>query len=68
MPLIRFDLIKGRADKEIVDLLDAAHEAMLEAFRVPARDRYQIVQEHDASRLRIGDTGSGLRGPIRSSS
>ena len=33
---------------------------MLEAFRVPARDRYQIVQEHDASRLRIGDTGLGI--------
>ncbi|MGZ5823811.1 MAG: tautomerase family protein, partial [Hyphomicrobium sp.] len=48
MPLIRFDLIKGRTDKEIANLLDAAHEAMLEAFRVPVRDRYQIVQEHDA--------------------
>ena len=29
MPLVRFDLIKGRTDKEIADLLDAAHEAML---------------------------------------
>ena len=60
MPLVRFDLIKGRTDKEIADLLDAAHEAMLEAFRVPVRDRYQIVQEHDASRVRIEDTGLGI--------
>ena len=60
MPLIRFDLIKGRTDKEIADLLDAAHEAMLAAFHVPMRDRYQIVQEHEASRLRIEDTGLGL--------
>jgi phenylpyruvate tautomerase PptA (4-oxalocrotonate tautomerase family) len=60
MPLIRFDLIKGRTDKEIADLLDAAHEAMLEAFRVPVRDRYQIVVEHDKSRLRIEDTGLGI--------
>jgi phenylpyruvate tautomerase PptA (4-oxalocrotonate tautomerase family) len=60
MPLIRFDLIKGRTDKEIANLLDAAHEAMLEAFRVPVRDRYQIVQEHDASRVRIEDTGLGI--------
>jgi hypothetical protein len=60
MPLIRSDLIRGRSEKEIADLLDAAHEAMLEAFRVPVRDRYQIVQEHDASRLRIEDTGLGI--------
>lgn len=60
MPLIRFDLIKGRTDKEIADLLDAAHAAVLEAFRVPVRDRYQIVVEHDKSRLRIEDTGLGI--------
>jgi phenylpyruvate tautomerase PptA (4-oxalocrotonate tautomerase family) len=60
MPLIRFDLIKGRTDKEIADLLDAAHEATLAAFHVPMRDRYQIMQEHEASRLRIEDTGLGL--------
>ncbi len=33
---------------------------MLEAFRVPERDRYQIVAEHDKSRMRIEDTGLGL--------
>lgn len=60
MPLIRFDLIKGRTDKEIADLLDAAYAAVLEAFRVPVRDRYQIVVEHDKSRLRIEDTGLGI--------
>jgi phenylpyruvate tautomerase PptA (4-oxalocrotonate tautomerase family) len=57
MPFLRFDLIKGRTDAEIATLLDAAHEAMLEAFNVPVRDRYQIVHEHDASRVRIEDTG-----------
>ncbi|MFT3731363.1 MAG: tautomerase family protein [Hyphomicrobium sp.] len=57
MPLLRFDLIKGRTDAEIASLLDVTHEAMLEAFRVPVRDRYQIVHEHEPSRLRIEDTG-----------
>jgi phenylpyruvate tautomerase PptA (4-oxalocrotonate tautomerase family) len=60
MPLIRFDLIEGRTEKEIADLLDAAHEAMLAAFRVPLRDRYQIVQEHAASHMRVEDTGLGI--------
>lgn len=57
MPLLRFDLIEGRSDAELKTLLDAAHDAMLEAFKVPARDRYQIVHEHKASRMIIEDTG-----------
>jgi hypothetical protein len=57
MPLLRFDLIEGRTDSEIKALLDAAHRAMLAAFKVPARDRYQIVNEHRPSRMIVEDTG-----------
>ena len=57
MPLLRFDLIQGRTDEELKALLDAAHRAMLEAFQVPVRDRYQIVHEHNASRMIVEDTG-----------
>ncbi|KAB2940533.1 MAG: tautomerase family protein [Hyphomicrobium sp.] len=60
MPLLRFDLIEGRTDTEIKTLLDAAHRAMLAAFNVPARDRYQIVNEHKASRMVVEDTGLGI--------
>ncbi len=60
MPLLRFDLIEGRSDAELKALLDAAHEAMLEAFKVPVRDRYQIVHEHKASRMIVEDTGLGI--------
>ena len=60
MPLIRFDLIEGRTDEELKTLLDAAHRAMLAAFNVPERDRYQIVHEHMRSRLIVEDTGLGL--------
>jgi hypothetical protein len=30
---------------------------MLAAFKVPERDRYQIVHEHPAAEMRIEDTG-----------
>ena len=60
MPLLRFDLIEGRTDAELKTLLDAAHEAMVEAFGVPVRDRYQVVNEHKASRLIVEDTGLGI--------
>jgi hypothetical protein len=60
MPLLRFDLIEGRSDAEMKALLDAAHRAMLAAFKVPAGDRYQIVTEHKPSRMIVEDTGLGI--------
>lgn len=57
MPLLRLDLYKGRTDTEKKDLLDALHRAMLAAFKVPERDRYQVVHEHDASTMIMEDTG-----------
>lgn len=60
MPLLRFDVIKGRDEKALKALLDTAHEAMLEAFEVPASDRYQIVHQHEPNELVVEDTGLGL--------
>jgi phenylpyruvate tautomerase PptA (4-oxalocrotonate tautomerase family) len=60
MPLMRFDVIEGRSESEIKALLDAAHRAMLAAFKVPERDRYQILQEHPRSRMIVEDTGLGI--------
>jgi hypothetical protein len=60
MPLLRFDLIEGRSSDELKDLLDAAHRAMLAAFKVPARDRYQIVTEHKRGHMIVEDTGLGI--------
>jgi len=60
MPLLRFDVIEGRSEAELRALLDAAHRAMLAAFGVPERDRYQIVTEHPRSHMVIEDTGLGL--------
>jgi len=60
MPLLRFDLIEGREPSELKALLDAAHRAMLEAFQVPARDRYQIVHEHKREHMIVEDTGLGF--------
>ena len=60
MPLLRFDVVEGRSAAELKTLLDAAHRAMLAAFKVPERDRYQIVHEHKASRMIMEDTGLDL--------
>jgi|SRR5215813_9664802 len=57
MPLLRIDVIEGRSEAELNELLDAIHCATLAAFKVPERDRYQIVHEHSAADMRIEDTG-----------
>lgn len=57
MPLMRFDVVEGRDDAQLQALLDAAHRAMVSAFEVPERDRYQIVNEHRPSRMIVEDTG-----------
>jgi phenylpyruvate tautomerase PptA (4-oxalocrotonate tautomerase family) len=60
MPLLRIDVIEGRSEAELKELLDAVHAATLAAFKVPERDRYQIVHEHPAAEMRIEDTGLGI--------
>jgi hypothetical protein len=57
VPLIRIDAITGRTEAEVQTLLDAAHRAMLAAFKVPERDRYQVYTEHPKSHLIAQDTG-----------
>jgi len=60
MPLLQFDVIQGRSETELKTLLDAAHRAVLTTFKVPARDRYQIVHENKAYQMVFEDTGLGL--------
>jgi hypothetical protein len=60
MPLLCFDLIQGRSEKQIDMILDATHEVLVKSFNVPERDRYQIVREHAPSRMIVEDTGLGF--------
>jgi len=60
MPLVRIDVVRGRSEAEIKTLLHAAHRAVLAAFGVPPRDRYQIVTEHSQSHMVIEDAGLGI--------
>ena len=59
MPLLKFDVIQGRSDEQLRTLLNAAHEAMVQAFQVPHSDRYQVVNQHRPGELILEDTGLG---------
>jgi hypothetical protein len=60
MPLVRFDLLEGRSATELTVLLDATHRALISAFGIPVRDRYQIVSEHPKRQMVLQDTGLGI--------
>lgn len=57
MPFVRVDAYEGRSKEQVKNLLDAIQRAVLSAFGVPLRDRYQVYQEHSESNFIIQDTG-----------
>lgn len=60
MPLVVVHLVRGRTPEQVREVLDAVHDAVVEAFAVPKRDRYQVVHSHDPGSLVVQDTGLGL--------
>jgi hypothetical protein len=60
MPLLCFDLVEGRSERQIDTILDATHEVLVKSFNVPERDRYQIVREHPRSRMIVENTDLGI--------
>ena len=47
MPLVRISLLKGKPASYRRKVGDAVHQALVEAIDVPAKDRFQLVTEHD---------------------
>ncbi len=66
MPLMKLHVHKGSWTTEGKNrLLDVVHEVMVRCFRVPANDRYQILNEHPDGNLRALDTGLGFQRTLR---
>ncbi|MBT5398682.1 MAG: tautomerase family protein [Micrococcales bacterium] len=60
MPLVRVDLIKGRSAGEVRDLALAIHEALVDVMKIPIRDRFQIVTQHEPFEIYAEDAGLGF--------
>jgi phenylpyruvate tautomerase PptA (4-oxalocrotonate tautomerase family) len=60
VPLIHIHLVEGRTPEQVQVLADTVHAAVLSAFPVPERDRYQIVHQHRAGELIVQDSGLGI--------
>ncbi len=51
MPLVRIALRAGKSESYRRAVADSVHRALVETVNVPAKDRVQIVTEHDAAGL-----------------
>jgi phenylpyruvate tautomerase PptA (4-oxalocrotonate tautomerase family) len=60
MPLVRIDLIEGRSDAQVRAVADAVHSAIVEVLGIPERDRFQVITEHQATRVIALDAGLGF--------
>jgi phenylpyruvate tautomerase PptA (4-oxalocrotonate tautomerase family) len=60
MPIVYYDIVRGRSRDQIRALLDSAQAALVEAFKTPERDRYQIVTEHSRDEMIVQDNGLGI--------
>src|SRR5262245_28304385 len=51
MPLVRISMLKGKPASYRHKVGDAIHQAMMETIDVPAKDRFQVITEHDPEDL-----------------
>lgn len=51
MPMSRVSLLKGKSPEYLQALSDALHLALVDAYEVPLKDRFQLIQQHEANEL-----------------
>ena len=60
MPLVRIDVTSGRTEEQLADIAGTIHEAIVAVYGIPARDRFQIINELPAGRIIAQDAGLGF--------
>lgn len=60
MPLVRIELTRGRTPEAVRGIADAIHDAIVETYGIPPRDRFQIITQHDAGEIIAEDAGLGF--------
>jgi phenylpyruvate tautomerase PptA (4-oxalocrotonate tautomerase family) len=51
MPIAHISLRKGKPSSYLKALSDGVHRALVEAFDVPADDRFQVIHQHEPEEL-----------------
>ena len=51
MPFVQITLLKGKSPKTISDIANSVHNALVEEFKIPELDKFQIIQEVETNNL-----------------
>ncbi len=51
MPLVQVSLLKGKPQKNISAIGDSVHQALVEEFKIPELDKFQVVREVEKNHL-----------------
>lgn len=60
MPLVRFDVPRGKSSEYRRTLGEVVYEAMIKTINVPANDRFQIFTDHAPEELVVDRTYLGI--------
>ena len=60
MPLVRIDVEQRRTEAELQNIADAIHSAIVSVYRIPERDRFQVLSRLPESRIIAQDAGLGF--------
>ncbi|MBG6184804.1 phenylpyruvate tautomerase PptA (4-oxalocrotonate tautomerase family) [Arthrobacter sp. CAN_A214] len=60
MPLVRIDINKGRTSKQLREISEAIHAAILAEYRIPERDLFHILTQHEPGEILAQDAGLGF--------
>ena len=51
MPYVQISLVKGRSRERIKNICDSVHQALIDEFKIPELDKFQIVNELEENNL-----------------
>lgn len=60
MPLVRIDLNESHTPEQVRTISDAIHEAIVEVYGIPVRDRFHIINRHQPGEIIAEDAGLGF--------
>ena len=60
MPLVRIDLPRSIRAEERASIGEIVYQTLVDVFKVPAGDNFQIITAHDRDALRIDPTYLGI--------
>lgn len=61
MPLVQIHLAKGKSAKYIKAVRDSVHTALVNAWKIPKNDRFQMVTEHKKAHFHFDKTIWGVK-------